>query len=141
MQRKNFQLRETVEIVAKDGHFVVPIDLSFKTKDGALVSERFEFLLDTGASRCVIPIAMARVYGIERMRDEKGKIVSERVTTANGTVELELVKFEKIRVSNTDLEARKQVESWLGNDFILGMNFLSQFRVRMEYGRKLMIED
>jgi clan AA aspartic protease (TIGR02281 family) len=124
---------KSIEIIAENNHFILPIDLTIKDKFGRKVSERFEFLLDTGATKCVIPKETARAYGMEPMRDSGGTIVSETVTTANGLIPISVVKAESMSISGTELLVEEPIEMWMGNDFLLGMNFLLHFKLHIEY--------
>jgi len=69
----------SIELTAENSHFVIPIDLTIRNKAGLAVTERFEFLLDTGATKCVIPKETARAYGIEPIRDATGEEAAEMV--------------------------------------------------------------
>ena len=117
------------------------MDLAIRNKAGLLVSERFEFLLETGATKCVMPKETARVYGIEPIHDASGEETAEMVSTANGSIPVSLVRAESMSIADTAMLVEGPIEIWLGNDFLLGMNFLSHFRLHLEYGRKLVIEE
>ncbi len=96
-----------IEIGAENNHFVVPIDLVIKDEAGLEVSERFEFLLDTGASKCVIPKETARAYRIELARGPGGGELTEIVTTANGSIPVSVVRAESMRISGTERISRR----------------------------------
>ncbi|MHB2037622.1 MAG: retropepsin-like aspartic protease family protein [Nitrososphaerales archaeon] len=131
----------TIELKAENSHFVVPIDLTIRNNAGLKISERFEFLLDTGATKCVIPKETARAYDIELMHNAGGEEAAEMVSTANGSIPVSVVRAESMTIADTTLSVKGPIEIWLGNDFLLGMNFLSHFRLRVEYGHKLVIEE
>lgn len=92
------------------------------------------FLLDTGASKCSIPIEVNnQILKLPIQRTDKG------IQIAGGSADYDVVILEKMEVIRTKLYVEK-VETWLSDDFILEMNFLSKFRFRISEGRKLTIE-
>lgn len=130
----------SAEFAAENNHFTIPIDLTIRNKAGEVISERFEFLLDTGATKCVIPKETVFAYELEPVQYASGTDATEIVSTANGSIMVQLIRAESMGIADTKLLVKGPIEIWLGNDFLLGMNFLSNFRLRMEYGRKLVIE-
>ena len=120
--------------------FVVPF-----TRSGnaiiveALVNGRgpIEFILDTGASLTLIPIAQAKKIGVD---PEKGDPIP--VTGVGGTVIVPLVQIDSINLGGakvSNLEAA--IHPRFGKSGLLGMDFLSGFRVDINYaGNQVTLE-
>ena len=81
------------------------------------VTERFEFLLDTGATKCVIPKETARAYEMEPIRKASGIEAAERVSTANGSILVRVVKAESMSIANSVLSVEGPIESGWGTIF------------------------
>lgn len=91
-------------------------------------------LLDTGATKCSIPVIVNKeilrlpIAGIDK-----------NIQIAGAETTYDYVVLEKLEIPNTKLSVEK-VETWLADDFILGMNFLSKFSFKVIKGNKLIIE-
>lgn len=92
------------------------------------------FLVDTGASKCLITRGFAQALDVKI--DE---LPLDTVGAVQGTAEMPVTKLDEVRVLGTKLAAH-DVECWVGANLALGMNFLSHFKVSMEYGRRLVVE-
>lgn len=129
---------------AADGHYYLPI--SVYGSKGRFV--RGWGLVDTGASKCQIPreenensltlpisrresvntAGGARVYSVVNLP----RIVLTQVTLA--------ARGPLLKVEETDLIA-ENVETWLGDMFILGINFLSKFEIKLKRSGRIIITD
>lgn len=92
------------------------------------------FLLDTGASKCSIPLIVNdRILRLRIQGTDTG------IQVAGGTANYDVVVLERMEVIGAKLFV-ENVEAWLADDFILGMNFLSKFKFKVTEGRKLLLE-
>lgn len=116
------------EFTGQHGHFF-PI-VKIESKDAQLLAR---FVVDTGATLCSIPAEAAKHLNLQPIRVDRG------ISTAVQYAELPVVILERVELLNTKLSVAP-LEAWVSRDFLLGMNFLSLFKVRFEHGRKLVIE-
>jgi len=102
--------------------------------------ETLRALVDTGASKCMIPVNINnRVLHLPKAGHDSG------VITGKGPIELDWVVVPKLtllfleemsragsyvtyRTQPTDISAT-DVKTWLGDDFVIGMNFIEKFNV------------
>ncbi len=127
---------------ARDGHYYLPITI-YGSKRGFV---RGLGLMDTGASKCQIPTE-------ENDNSLKLQILrQESVNTAGGAQFFGVVSLPRIvltrvavgvrgrslSVEETDLK-ESNVEAWLGDMFILGMNFLSKFDIQLKRGGHIIL--
>jgi len=102
-----------------------------KYAEGLLTAD---FLLDTGATKCSIPLIVNKeILRLQIAGTDKNIQIAGAKTTYNYIV------LERLDIPNTKLSVEK-VETWLADDFILGMNFLSKFSFKVIKGNKLIIE-
>ncbi len=119
---------------AQDGHYYLPISI-YGSKRRFV---RGLGLVDTGAAKCQIPIEENdNTLRLQTLRQES-------VNTAGGAQIFGVVSLPRIvltkvvvgvrgrslSVEETDLK-EGNVEAWLGDMFILGMNFLSKFDIQL----------
>lgn len=94
--------------------------------------------VDTGASKCIIPkLINDRLFHLTELPPESVKtgnqprqfpVVSIPKITLIGVT---LVGPNQIQLKDTNLE-ETNVLTWLGDSFIVGMNFLSKFDITMK---------
>lgn len=118
-----------VEFKSINSHFYIPIPIKYAER---LLSA--DFLLDTGATKCSIP----QIVNTEILRLPITGI-DKNIQIAGAEATYNYVTLEKLEIPNTKLFA-ENVETWLADDFILGMNFLSKFSFKIIKGNKLIIE-
>ncbi len=112
---------------SKPQQFVIPF-----TRDGnaiivqALVNGRgtVEFMLDTGASLTIIPLAQAQKLGIDPKRGDLFPI-----TGVGGVVLVPVVEIESIKVGGAEARNLQVAIHGFKGRGLLGMDFLSNFRV------------
>lgn len=103
--------------------------------EGAKVTERVRMALDTGATYTMIPWEVARALGL----NPEVSMKRVDIITASGSERVPLVnlkslalfdqKVEDLEVAVHDLPSRSYV------DGLLGLNFLRNFRISMDFGR------
>ena len=93
-----------------------------------------EMLLDTGATKVMIPSRLAQLLGISPTG------LDHNVGTAVGTEDLPTTVIPSIQIRGSNNLAVSEVEAWIGETFLLGMSFLRHFNLRIDHGRKLVIE-
>lgn len=117
------------EFKSSDSHFYIPLRIKY--------AERFlsaDFLLDTGATKCSVPlIANQEIFRLLAAGTDKNIQIAGAQTT------YDYIVLERLEIPNTKLSVEK-VDTWLADDFILGMNFLSKFSFKIIKGNKLIIE-
>ena len=92
-----------------------------------------KFILDTGASGTLIPISLARQLGIN---DKRG--LFDLSSGIGGIVIAPLVEIDSINVGGaevTNLDVSLQDLPGQGNVGLLGMDFLSQFRLAINHAK------
>jgi len=117
------------EFKSTNSHFYIPIRIKYAER---LLSA--DFLLDTGATKCSIPLIVNKeILGLPVAGIDKNIQIAGAETT------YDYVVLERLEIPTTKLSVEK-VETWLADDFILGMNFLSKFSFKVIKGNKLIIE-
>lgn len=117
------------EFNSADSHFYIPISIRY---EGRILNA--DFLLDTGATKCSIPLTVNKeilklpITGTDRA-----------IQIAGGRASYNYVRLERLEIPDTRLFAM-EVDAWLADDFILGMNFLSKFSFKVTKASKLIIE-
>jgi len=106
--------------------------------EGAKVTERVRMALDTGATYTMIPWEVARALGL----NPEVSMKRVDIITASGSERVPLVnlkllalfdkKVEDLEVAVHDLPSRSYV------DGLLGLNFLRNFRISMDFGRGIL---
>lgn len=127
------------------GHFYLPV-LLWGSKD---TNPRFTFcLVDTGATKCTIP----RTFN----EKELGLSVDgsdTNVGTASGQQDLDFVTVPRMCVAELEIKTKEgsfsmkptdlvvqNFEAWLLDKFIVGMNFLENFDIRLTRKGQLIVE-
>ena len=118
-----------IEFESVNHHFYIPIGVKYGVKH---LNARF--LLDTGASKCSIPFVVNEHVLKLPVQDR-----DERIQIAGGTANYDVVSLDRMDIIGAELFVER-VETWLTDDFILGMNLLSKFKFKIDKGRKLLIE-
>lgn len=93
------------------------------------------FLVDTGASYCVIAPAFARQLGVP----PTGSFAT--VHTANGAVRAPVVRLRSLDLSGTrahDVQAIVHDAVGPSLDGVIGLNFLNRYRYAIDPGRRLL---
>ena len=111
------------------GHVLVPVSI-----DG---SEPLVFVLDTGAGKTLVTPSLAERLGLARAPGESVTTLGMHGTTENVVVELRSLAVANARVADVqavvlDLDHITHGE-WRA-DGVLGMDFLGQFDVRLDFG-------
>ncbi len=126
-----------------DGHFYLPMNVYGSEANSIGVSG----FVDTGASKCQIlreanNVALKlKVHGHDSdVSTASGHQVFDVVTIPRITLMRITVrsKVGSLLVEETDLEERN-VEAWVGDMFILGMNFLSKFDIQLKRTGRIII--
>ncbi len=126
------------EAASPSQRFVVPF-----TREGnaiiveALVNGRgpVKFILDTGASLTVIPLAQAKNIGID---PEKGDPLP--VTGVGGTVVVSQVKINTLTLEGAQVRNLEvAIHPGFGEKGLLGMDFLSEFRIDINHSENEVI--
>ncbi len=126
-----------------NGHY--SLFVRYWTQNGQRIDTPVDALVDTGASKCAIPTALnGRLFQFPLVGHDNN------VTTASNPRGFDVVVIPKIclvavnvasnqlQVTDTNLE-ELNVSAWLGDSFILGMNFLSKFDISMLQNGKITI--
>lgn len=97
------------------GHYLAPGEIN-----GVAVT----FLLDTGASRVAVPVALAERAGLQ-------KVARSQSMTASGVAETWLTRIDRLRLGPFEMEAVPAViiPGMPGNEVLLGMSFLKYLRL------------
>jgi len=96
--------------------------------------ERATFLLDTGATLCVLSPAIAQRLDLKAVQEVE-------VRTANGTVRAPLVRLRQLEVGDTlarDLDAVVHAAVAAPLDGVLGLNFLNRFQYAVDPKRRVL---
>ncbi len=111
--------REIAVPVARDGHYYV---------DGTINGVPLRFMIDTGASYVSVGAAFARAAHLP-------KGVPGTFSTANGTVEGEIVKNQEVRAEGFRVSGLSvAVTPAMDAPGLLGQNFLRRFEVSQSAG-------
>jgi len=105
--------------------------------EGRVNGVAVRFIVDTGASFVVIPPAAAERAGIETAQAPR---IS--VQTANGLVQAPLVTIPRLeigRLSQREVTAVVQKISPDGRTGLLGMSFLSAYKMTVDQGRSMLL--
>jgi clan AA aspartic protease (TIGR02281 family) len=89
-----------------------------------------DFILDTGASLTIIPAEMAHELRIDPAKGDPFPL-----KTAGGWILVPLVEISSLKVSAAEVKNLQIAIHDLGGKGLLGMDFLSNFRVDMDYAR------
>lgn len=99
------------------------------TAMGSVNGGSVRFLVDTGATYIVLPLAEAKRLGIDYQRGERGSM-----RTANGVTTVYRVKLDAVRLGDVTLNGVDAVVS--GNDSmgvtLLGMSFLNRMEMQRD---------
>ena len=108
-------------IPVKSGNFIVDTTLNGKIKA--------KLMLDTGASLITITPEISKKLGI-KVASNLPKI---KMQTANGIVWNPLIALDKVKIGNVEVDTVEASigEKMLGIDGLLGMSFLSNFRMEI----------
>jgi len=134
-----------VEFAKQNKHYYIPVLIS--SQGSATPTWAF---VDTGSTKCMVPISFnssqlrLRVVGHDK-----------NVGIADGSRDIDYVVVPKIAIAiprlefgpanplivfdETDLQ-ETNVETWLGDMFVMGMNFLSKFDVTLTRKGHIVIE-
>jgi aspartyl protease family protein len=112
--------RQSVTLAADStGHFI---------SEGSINGIPIRFIVDTGASSIALPGADAQRMGIDYHKGQRG--ISQ---TANGPVQVYVVKLEKVRLGSIELTDVQAVVIERGlNVALLGMSFLNRVEMRRD---------
>lgn len=121
--------RRLIELQSADTHFYVPVVLS-----GPKSSVPVKMLLDTGSTKVVLPREFADALGLKALGLDRD------VAVATGATDLATTIIPSIQIRGSILIANN-VEAWIEDNLLLGMSFLSRFKFRISYGRRLLIEN
>lgn len=111
------------------GHVLVPVSI-----DG---SESLVFVLDTGAGKTVVTPKLVVKLGLEEERAEREVIRGIHGETENAVVNVQSIAVGELHVADIQAIVLNLDHITHGNwhvDGILGMDFLSQFDVRLDFG-------
>jgi aspartyl protease family protein len=96
--------------------------------EGAINGTPVRFLVDTGATTIALPGRDAERLGIDYRKGPRGM-----TNTANGTVTVYQVKFDRVKIGAIELSAVEGVVIERGLDVaLLGMTFLNRVEMRRE---------
>jgi hypothetical protein len=120
-----------IEFTIFRGHYYFP--LHFLGTDGRPISEPILAYFDTGASKCSIPIEANKIFNLPIV-DHDSNVNTASSTVGYDVVRIPLVYFmklvftppNKLQLMDTDLQ-EANVEAWLHNRYIIGMNLISKF--------------
>jgi len=87
-------------------------------------------VVDTGASTVVLPTSMIELLGFSEDELEEGE-----AATANGTVTVKMGTLRSVRVGRAkadDVSVGFIADERIGNQHLLGMSFLGQFRLTID---------
>jgi aspartyl protease family protein len=111
--------REIVIPVSRDGHYYL---------EGAINGVPLRFMIDTGATYVSVGANFARAAGLPQG-------VPGYFSTANGTVEGEIVKDQEVRADAFRVSGLSvAVTPSMGTPGLLGQNFLRRFEVSQSAG-------
>jgi aspartyl protease family protein len=112
--------RQEISIqAARDGHYYL---------DGAINGVPLKFMIDTGATYVSVGADFARAAGLP-------KGVPGYFSTANGTVEGEIVKNQEVRAQGFRVSGLSvAITPAMGPPGLLGQNFLRRFEVSQSAG-------
>ncbi len=90
-----------------------------------------EFVVDTGASLTLIPVAMAIRVGIDPAKGDPFPIL-----TANGWIIVPMVEIHSLKVGGAEVKNLSvAIHDFGGGRGLLGMDFLSHFQVNFNYAQ------
>src|SRR5215213_8135759 len=126
----------------------MPVDVGFRLAGGAQplilvpvqVNDQgpYEFILDTGAGTCLLSSELARALGVEGTETKEGHVAGGPVTVQVGRVgslAIGAASANDVQVAIIDLAyVGKAVGAKIDGD--VGYNFLKDFRVTIDYGKK-----
>jgi len=129
---------------AVTGHYYLPIRIYGKTDTNALFTSA---LVDTGATKCMIPtihndkVLNLPVLGMNHdVRVAGGSMAYPYVSIPRIVIaKVEFPPIGSMVVTDTDLGERN-VETWLGDTFVVGMNFLGRFDVALKKRGVIIVE-
>ncbi|MDX8408069.1 MAG: TIGR02281 family clan AA aspartic protease [Mariprofundaceae bacterium] len=119
------------------------MQVPFRQVNGAMLVQgsvngiAMPFVVDTGASFVVIPPAIAARAGINTAGAQQVKL-----QTANGTVMAPMVLLDDVKVSQLSrqgINAVVQKISGDGRTGLLGMSFLSAYKVTVDHDRSMLL--
>ncbi len=112
--------RQSVTLAADStGHFI---------SEGSINGVPIRFIVDTGASSIALPGADAQRMGIDYRKGQRG--VSQ---TANGPVQIYVVRLESVRLGSIELSGVEAIVIEQGlNVALLGMSFLNRVEMKQE---------
>lgn len=99
-------------------------------------TKAFRFVVDTGAQRMIISHNVATTLGLDVSHPIRAEaiVTAERQTPPAPVVRLDSVQIGGIRLSRLEASVF-DLPPALRADGLLGLNFLSQFRVTFEFDR------
>jgi clan AA aspartic protease (TIGR02281 family) len=118
----------TINLTRDDGRLIV---------DGSINHHNFvRFIVDTGASMTMIPASVASRLGL----DTKRALLIE-VRGIGGGIDGRLIEIDSLRVGNVEARNFDVVftEDGVGGLALLGADFLSRFRLHINYTREQMV--
>jgi len=104
---------------------------------GSVNGASVRFIVDTGASLVVVPPAVAKAAGL----DTEGASMT-KLQTANGTVRAPAVEIDRLNVAHLSMNRVKAVvlrASPNAHTGLLGMSFLSHYRMQVDHDNHLLI--
>lgn len=114
------------------GHVLVPVSING--------SEPLIFVLDTGAGKTFITPGAAEELGLEEVPGEGASTLGVHGKSVNPEVEIQSIAVGEVLVADIQAIVLDLDHITRGNwqaDGILGMDFLRQFDVRVDFGRSL----
>lgn len=115
-----------IETTRRGPHHIVETTLVGPTGDAKTLS----LMVDTGASTIVLPRAMSGTLGFneEQLREGWSQTANGRVRTRQGVLLMAKVGRAEVR----DVKVNFLDDGRLGNNALLGMSFLSHFKVTID---------
>jgi predicted aspartyl protease len=131
-----------------DGLYLAAVQIEFQEGKRLAYSG---VLVDTGATKCMVPKETnEQVFHFEKVGCD------DKVDTGLGPATYDWIVIPKMTLmarrlaregetsvtyglKETDL-SQVNVEAWLGDDYVLGMNFIGQFDVRMTRDSRIIFE-
>lgn len=104
---------------------------------GSVNGVAMPFVVDTGASLVVIPPAIAQSAGINTVGAQQVQLQTANGTTMAPMVRLKEVKINRLTRRNINAVVQKVSEN--GRIGLLGMSFLSAYKVTVDHDRSMLI--
>lgn len=114
------------------GHVLVPVSI-----DG---SEPLVFVLDTAAAKTTVTPSLAERLGLEKVPGKRASTLGTHGKTESPVVKIQSVAVSEVQVDNIQaivLDLRHITQGSWHVDGVLGMDFLRQFDVRLNFGANL----